>query len=154
MDCTVHGVAKSRTQLSDFHFTSPQHRTVRHCDRGHDGGGIGNRGGRDVLTETQGMKKGSNRQGVGGTASQVEGIALGSRVKTAGLQFHSVSHINIQFACKSVCSEPTHFWAISTAPPQLSPGISHLGQCGPSSQVCRLAPSDPTICSPASARGG
>ena len=35
-------------------------------------------GGRDILTETQGLKKGSNRQGVGGTASQAEGIALGS----------------------------------------------------------------------------
>ena len=30
MDCTVRGVAKSRTRLSDFHFTSPQHKTVKH----------------------------------------------------------------------------------------------------------------------------
>ena len=24
MDCTAHGVTKSQTQLSNFHFTSPQ----------------------------------------------------------------------------------------------------------------------------------
>ena len=32
MDCIVHGVAKSWTQLSDFHFTSLQTNSINSCE--------------------------------------------------------------------------------------------------------------------------
>ena len=45
MDCTVHGVAKSWTRLSDFHFTFPlgQHRLPRARSPGVTMAGSGNR---------------------------------------------------------------------------------------------------------------
>ena len=155
MDCTVHGGHKESdtTEQLSLRFTSTQD-SETHCDQGHHGGCVGNRGRQGRPPGDSRDEEGIKQTRCGWNSIPGEGIALGSSVKRAGLQFHSISHINIQLACKSVCPEPTHFWAISTAPPQLSPGISHLGQCRPSSQVCRLAPSDPTIYSPTSARGG
>ena len=45
MDCTVHGVAKSWTRLSDFHFSFPlgQHRLPRARSLGVTAAGSGNR---------------------------------------------------------------------------------------------------------------
>ena len=37
MDCMVHGVAKSRTQLSDFHFSSPSSQHLLLCPAHHFG---------------------------------------------------------------------------------------------------------------------